>query len=294
VCAVVGHVVVSPAAHADPTLVLEDAALPSWSPDGSSMVCVRSFPDWYDLANAQFWLAPLAGAPTRLGAIAGASWPLWLSDGQHIAYHRRRDIRPDPGLVYEFVVVDLQGENPVVWQVPYLWDDPGMSLSPDGGHVLYSQGGNAPAETWSLDLATGVRTLVVAGSGGVISPDGAWIAYGNQQGDFVIAPIGLPPVRNLGGNAFDGSWTPDSRYIVVTRIVNNQFDLFIASREGTYLRALTNDPEMEWYARVSPSGDRVAYTRTLGESGIPSIYAVSLPPVGVEEKTWTRIKQIYR
>ena len=282
----------APAAYADPTLVLENASSSAWSPDGGSLACVRSFPDWEDDANAQIWLVPVGGAPARLGDMSDAFWPLWLSDGQRIVYYNSRNGLE--GLIYEFVVVDLQGGNPVAWEVPQVWDDPGIYLSPDRRSVLYTQRLSGVYETWSLDLTNGARTLVVAEAGGVISPDGEWIAYVDSQSDLVVARLGQPPVRNLGRGVF-ATWTPDSRFLVYTHVEGTgTSDLVIASREGTYSRDLTDDLEWELHPSVSPSGSSVAYTRTVGDTGLPSIYTVNLPPVAVEDETWTRIKQIYR
>jgi hypothetical protein len=71
-------------------------------------------------------------------------------------------------------------------------------------------------------------------------------------------------------------------------------DLVLASRAGTDITPLTDDPEIEWYARVSPAGDRAVYARSLGEFGAHEVWVLDLPPLVVEPTTWTKVKAAYR
>ena len=89
---------------------------------------------------------------------------------------------------------DADGSNPVKLSEEALTSD----CSPDGKWVLYSSG----TKLYRLPIEGGTPTEVASspfGIGGVISPDGQWIAYGYEEG----SPVQLPKLAVIpaGGGA---------------------------------------------------------------------------------------------
>jgi hypothetical protein len=54
-------------------------------------------------------------------------------------------------------------------------------------------------------------------------------------------------------------WTPDGRTIVVASAHEGQVDLYAVPTDGGAPRRLTNSPEVEFYAALSPDGGSIAY-----------------------------------
>jgi len=90
-------------------------------------------------------------------------------------------------------------------------------------------------------------------------------------------------VTRVTNNAFAEdfeSWTPDGRQIIFSGNQNNadtnclyppcNWDLFIVRADGTHLRELTFTPDQELFAKVSPDGRKVLFTRISGlaDSGL--------------------------
>ena len=263
--------------HADATLFLEDATMPSWSPDGNSIACVLIPTS----GRPQIWLAPRGAMPSALTQDDnGAIWPVWLPDGERIVYERARG---------DFVVVNLQGQTQVEWPDPGVWDDIPPSLAPDG-NLLYS----TFSATHKLDLTTGATSAVAPAIGAAISPDGQWIAYSDANDSLVVGPVGGMPTQVLGFGGLP-SWMPDSRHLVFLRFEGGeQTDLVLTNRDGSFQMDLTDDPETEWGPRVSPNGREVVYARSLGETLPIDLWILEIPPVSVTATTWTWVKRAFR
>ncbi len=276
------------AAVAEGSIVLKDAFFPSWSPDGSELVCSRPTDGSYGDEDIRLWRVAASGQnPTLLtGDPQGTFDPLWLPDGQHIVYNRAGS---------EFVLFDLQGGAPVVWSVPGLWDDPGLHLAPGGGEVLYSVWNPTACETRALNLSDGTTRFIREGSGGTISPDGQWIAFFTPGDSLAVAPLsgGTTRTFELGTHA---CWTPDSRFIVFTGVSGSgTYDLIMVSREGSGRWELTSDSLMDWNGAVSPDGKRLAYTRCQSGDTPPfEVWVLDLETVAVEQSSWGRLKSLYR
>lgn len=277
------------------TPLLADAFGPCWSPSGDSLVCSHCVlpcgdDDW------QIWTVPLgSGEPdTLIVDPLGAYFPMWLPDGRTFVYFRVQDT-PSP-YRQEFVVYDRVSGPLGVWEVEHVWDDPGFNLSPDGSEVLFTRSAGANHETWAVNLSSGSERFVHEGYGGVISPDGLWIAFTTDEDSLCVALINGPAV-NLRETGWLARWTPDSRYLVFTGFgVAGQRDLIAISRDGTYRQQITNDAEWEWYCAVSPAGDRVACTKTIGEFGQPVLWVLDLNinPIPTKEVSWGRVKSLFR
>jgi dipeptidyl aminopeptidase/acylaminoacyl peptidase len=265
------------------TLLLEDAGNPWWSPDGSMIACNRPTPSYSD-EDIQIWEVPAVGGDpdTLILDSYGAFLPIWLPDGRHIVY-----MRATPG--HEFVVYDLDGGPPVVWPVPSLWDDPGLSLSPDGAEILYT---SSAREIWALNLSNGSIHFIREGTGGVISPDDQWLAFFTPDDTLAIEPTGGGPVQLFEQGAY-ATWTPDSQYLVFTGLGASGYpDLIGMSRDGLLRQQLTEDPEMEYRPAISPDGTTVAYGKERVSGS--DLYLLDLGQISVVPTTWGYIKSKHR
>lgn len=237
-------------------LLLKNAHFPSWSPDGKGLVCNRSVPSfeyctWRVAANGTY-------SDTLLCDPAGYGpwYPKWMPDGERIVYHRTRSDGLEP--VYEFVIRDLQGGDPVVWSVQSFWHDAAFTLSTDGSEVLYSTSKYA---AWALNLSDGSIRFVCEGYGASGSPDGQWLAF-TKNDSITVAPLGGGPEVTFEPG-WGPAWTPDSKYIIFAGFgESTNPDLIIVSRDGSYRAQLTDDPEWDLRPVVSPHGDRLAYVKT--------------------------------
>ena len=67
---------------------------------------------------------------------------------------------------------------------------------------------------------------------------------------------------NPAGPEFDGSWSPDGKWIVYrdsTRGINENDEIFIASTDGTQRRNLTQNAANDWGPDWSPDGKTIAF-----------------------------------
>jgi Tol biopolymer transport system component len=240
-------------------LLLKDAHFPSWSPDGSSIVCNRTIPE----VGHCVWFMKATGAESDTlfedaDGEYGPMFPKWMPDGTHIVYHRTRD--DDPTSTYEFVIHDLEGGEPKICDSQAFWHDAAFTLVPDGSEVLFTvlQEGS---KIYALDLSDGTERFIYNGEGAAVSPDCQWIAY-SLDDTVTVAPFG-------GGQevkfeyGYWVAWTPDSQHIIFTGIGSSgDIDLIIVSKDGTYRAQLTDDPEYDLCPALAPEGDKVLYVKT--------------------------------
>jgi eukaryotic-like serine/threonine-protein kinase len=165
---------------------------PRISPDGKKLAYVRGasgFDIWsYDLVRG-------VKTPLTFGSGSGQSnlFPVWSSDGQHIAY---TSVRGGKFGFYQ-KAADGSGSEEVLLEgtdyVKYLSD-----WSPDGKFLAYQDNNKGVASTFVLPLS-GERnphaflqspfTTVRAS----FSPDGKWLAYcSNESGDLKVYVVPFP------------------------------------------------------------------------------------------------------
>lgn len=104
------------------------------------------------------------------------------------------------------------------------------------------------------------------------SDDGRWITYtqgfffgqGTDEADIWVMRADGSERRSLseGTSANEGvaAFSPDAERIVYRSARNGRFDLYWSKRDGTEVRALTNDDARENFPVFSPDGRRIAFS----------------------------------
>ncbi|MBU1949077.1 MAG: hypothetical protein KJ927_10225, partial [Candidatus Eisenbacteria bacterium] len=175
-----------------PGLVLENAASPAWAPDGKRLLFMPVGAA-EGAAGGMTTVCEIAAGATRADTVLvdpnGALFPKYLPDGRHIVYLRT----VDAGDHYEHYIVihDLWGGDPVVWPADDLWTDARFRLSFDGAEIVYTVWDNGD-RLRALRLSDGsVRSAVpFRAETGSLSPDGGWVAFGEDGTLYVCTSDG--------------------------------------------------------------------------------------------------------
>jgi Tol biopolymer transport system component len=200
------------------------------------------------------------------------------SDGQKILYYQMpKDVAVDNNKygIYDLVIADADGTNPVVWGNDYNW----ASWGPDGKRLacLSMKGIRL------IDLST-KKTIKELSRRGIVqqlvwSPDGKW---------FIGTANGLGQYWNIGRiNEVTGEinavsetdrynctpdWLADSQHVVYSRgiipDVGGWAQLWIADSDGKEKRVLYAEEGRHIYGGcVSPDGKYVLFTRSQKDLG---------------------------
>jgi len=170
------------------------------------------------------------GISSALLPDSASTWDARISrDGRQIAYLSRRDGNYE---IYVRAVADTGiGRN--------LTRDPDYDVLP----------------AWSPD---GRRLAFMSTRGfalGSIGPFPGHIYVATLAGDTVEQVTREPLTSSLG----PGSWSPDGRYLTLSREVDGQLDLFLLDLGDGTERRITDDPDAEYSADISHDGHRVAF-----------------------------------
>ncbi len=189
----------------------------SYSPDGSSVVLVHRF-DLYTVEVDEKEPKRLGEETPEISEFA----PAWSPDGRQIAYS---GYRPEDESVHLYLLdLDSGKRRP-------LTSGSGQDLapvwSPDGAHLLFYS-----------DRGGGFEIFEVPSGGGtprqVLDPEAA------RKAGFVAASL-IDPWDNDNGAVWQyrASYSPDGRWIVFSREIDGDRELFLAPRSGTEIRRLT-------------------------------------------------------
>jgi tricorn protease len=107
------------------------------------------------------------------------------------------------------------------------------TFAPDGKSVVALSTETGEAEFWSFP-ANGVgkpeqwtRGAKVLRTGGVISPDGKWLAHTNKEQELWVFDIKAKADKRIGqsmnGDFTDLNWSPDSKWLAYSETANNSF-----------------------------------------------------------------------
>lgn len=202
---------------------------PALSPDGSKIAFSRSkHGDW--LAPLHMYVVNADGTGLRR-LTKGDDWaPAWSPDGRAIAFTRGAGIRSYFSTVY-LVNADGTGLRRIVR------DGAEPDWSPDGRKIALVRGVNDSIEVFDLGTET-VVTLVRSKRASAAEP--AWSPDGKR-----IAFVDIP-----GGALVEGKYGEGDFY-----------EIYVVNADGTELRRLTHNAEMDASPTWTPDG-RIVFERT--------------------------------
>ena len=122
------------------------------------------------------------------------------------------------------------------------------------------------------------------------SPDGRSIAYTSYRKvlpNIVISNIYQGTMEELtkdgAGSNFTPSWSPDGTRICFASNRDGNMELYVANRDGSNVRRLTNHPASDITPTWSPSGTQIAFTSD--RTGTPQIYIIGADGLGLQKLT---------
>jgi TolB protein len=221
----------------------------------------------YDQGRNQYdvYLAPIMGKPQLV--MENASDPSLSPDGQYIVYHSSA---PDKGGLR---IMKVDGSEDA--QLTSIASDRNPRFSPDGTRILYSNIDNNTLHVINRD-GSGRRDL---GSGKYPdwSPDGKEIVY---QGCVSGGRCGLIRANADGSNARQittnaNDTMPRWKYgnIAFLSDRDGNFEIYVISDNGTWLRRITIDPATDIMPVWNPGGVQIAFRSD--RKGDPAIYITS-------------------
>ena len=251
---------------------------PSWSPDSASIVYAgESVVDDPGTRNArsQLWILSTATGERRPLATADAVQPAWSPHGQRIAYWGL----PNESSQRDLWSVAAGGGEPVrVTSDPAI--DWSPAWSPDGRYLYFSSSRSGGLNLWrvAIDEATGrpagepvAVPIPRQGIGHLsFSADGTSIAMASVTAQSSIEALAFDAARGTVGarrrvmnsseTATSPSVSPDGQWLAFyMQRENGQEDLWVARKDGTGLRQLTNDAAHDRRPRWSADGTRLIF-----------------------------------
>jgi Tol biopolymer transport system component/DNA-binding winged helix-turn-helix (wHTH) protein len=255
---------------------------PAFSPDGNQIAYVwNGDPDGY-----QHIYAKLIGTETSLKLTSGKAddvSPTWSPDARSIAFMR---VSPQERGIY--IIPAIGGAARKVFGSPpglpdwtplgrIEWDRGALSWSPDGKHLIFSDGktSDRPSSIYSLDLATmetnpltSPVTTLDGDFSPMYSPDGKKIAFvrgleGAIRDIYVMNSDGNGLRRITSDNRFVAglAWTSDSASLVFSSNRGGKFSLWRISLNDVEPTRLPFGGDDAFAPAISLRGKRLAYAQ---------------------------------
>ena len=246
--------------------LLDDAADPAVSPDGTQIAFSRSGADGLE----RIAIAPREDL-TRVRVLTGEGeglWghkdPAWSPDGRMLCYTSFKNlwlIPSDGGEAKQLTATDLVDVNPI-------W-------SPDGKYILYSSIREGNAGLWSLRISDGSLHRLTAGTSHEIEPSfsrsGQWMAYStvDDSADIVILDRSQGRFSKISGATEEAcpAVSPDGSMVAFVSDRRGGYDLWIQpllnGRTKGPPHRLTDHRGSVAVPSFSPDGEWVAYAHLL-------------------------------
>ncbi len=271
---------------------------PSWSSDGSQLLCVtQSVSDPAQrFTTSQLWVLTVATGEQRLLSDGDALQPSWSPNGHRIAYWGGTGpgaiwTMPSTGGASAAVTTDASINWNPVW-------------APDGRHLYFSSNRGGIMSVWRVPIdersgrTTGRAEAVTSGAGAAsqhvtISRDGRRIAYVSRVEAMNLQRIGFdaetgtvrgtPESITRGSRAVAQPAASSDGSRLAFNSSGTQEDIFVLQADGGGLQQLTNDAARDRAARWSPDGQRVAFYSD--RSGKLELWAINRDGGGLQQLT---------
>jgi eukaryotic-like serine/threonine-protein kinase len=251
---------------------------PSWSPDGTEILCVdERVVDFVSrVGSSRLWVISAATGARRQVLASDAVQPQWSPHGHRIAYWG--NVRPK-GFRDIQTVAASGGEPVAVTSDSFV--DVNPVWSPDGRYLHFASERGGSMNLWrvAIDERSGrvlsspePMTVPSAYSGYLsLSRSGQYLAYTQEDRLANLQTVAFDPVAEAvvgelrwitrgTRSATEPQISPDGNSVVFGSVFEPQEDLFVIRRDGSGLRQLTNDPAVDRHPRWSPDGRRIVFS----------------------------------
>lgn len=293
-------VVVIPSSGGAARIVVDEAELPYWSPDGKQIAFTYGGWRLADFAlNLDAGVVSVDAEARRASQITPLITgyhedftPAWSPDGHWLAFHSHRSRTPVSSYAAAGSTDDLYlrrvsgGPDEEIRLTDFGWEDGVADWSPDGRRLIFDSwergGPQGVSKPWivTIDPSTGKPVTVERlplpdpiknATWESWSPKGDEIALEERTegGDCILWVVSADGKRaeklvEYKSNTYGGlDWTPDGKTIVYGALAGERLQIFAVPRSGGAPRQLTDDPVNLMHPQVSPDGRWIACTRML-------------------------------
>jgi eukaryotic-like serine/threonine-protein kinase len=267
------------------SLLIADAANPSWSPDGTRIA--------YDSARGgahRIWIADARGRnPEQLSTddtdAAHHVRPRWAPDGRHIVFQNLE------GTKFDVRVVSVETRRAHAVTDDYTLDVHPV-WSPDGEWIYFSSYRSGGINVWRIPVdpdgkPLGTMEQVTAGPGHDVDLDAAYgkvvFAILRQNADIWRLPVdpatgaaaGEPePVIATTRENSRGAWSPDGSSIAFSSDRGGEMNLWLLTLASGKVRQLTRGAGGDFQPNWSPDGRSLVFFSARG--GALDIWKIEL------------------
>ena len=268
------------------TLLINDAANPSWSPDGTRIA--------YDASRGgphRIWIADARGRnPQQLSSddtdAAHHVRPRWSPDGRHVVFQ-----------TFEGTKFDVRVASVESRRSHAVTDDYTMDIhpvwSPDGEWIFFSSYRSGGINVWRMPVdrdgvPLGAMEQVTAGPGHDvdldIAPNGRLVfAILKQNADIWRLPVdpqsgaAMGPAEEVIATTREnsrGAWAPDGRSIAFSSDRGGEMNLWLMTVADGLTRQLTRGGGGDFQPNWSPDGKNLVFFS--GRSGTLDLWRIGL------------------
>jgi serine/threonine protein kinase len=275
---------------------------PSWSPDGKEIVVGAEWIGVHTNKSATpnaLWIINVAAGEKRLLTEGDAAQPSWSPSGGRIAYwywsaEGHGDISTIPA--QGGTPLRITNDESIEWNP--VW-------SPDGKFIYFSSDRGGSMNLWriAVDEETGatmaapeaIPTLSRYALNFSFSRDGKSLVYVRYESTTNVQAVSFDPAagkvrgepfwvtRGYAGVATP-QLSPDGERYVARWQHPTQEDIAIFNKDGSNLRALTNDRFQDRRPRWFPDGQRIVFSSD--RSGTNQIWSINADGTGSQQLTF--------